>query len=147
MKEITTVGIDLAKNTFQIIGLDRHNKEVLVKKCKREKLMSIMNSLPKCRVYMESCGTSNHWGRVFEAMGHEPKLISPQKVTPYVENHKNDYKDTQAILEVGQRPRTKFVSIKTISQQDIQCILRVRDRLVSNRVKLSNQLRTQGVRP
>lgn len=141
MKEITTIGIDLAKNTFQLIGLDRHDKEVLVKRCKRDKLITLMRGLPSCTVYMESCGTSNYWGRVFQDMGHKPKLISPQKVTPYVENHKNDYKDTQAILEVGQRPRTKFVSIKTIPQQDIQSLLRVRERLVGNRVRLSNQLR------
>jgi len=141
MKEITTIGIDLAKNTFQVIGLDRHDKEVLKKRCKREKLLELMRSLPSCRVYIESCGTSNHWGRVLEEMGHEPRLISPQKVKPYVENHKNDYKDTQAILEAGSRPRTKFVSIKSIEQQDIQCIIRVRERLVSNRVSVSNQIR------
>lgn len=141
MKEITTVGIDLAKNTFQLIGLDRHEKEVFKKRCKRDKLTGLMSELPRCRVYMESCGTSNYWGRLLSSMGHDVKLISPQKVTPYVENHKNDYKDTQAILEVGSRPRTKFVSIKTISQQDVQSILRVRERLVGNRVQLSNHLR------
>ncbi len=90
---------------------------------------------------MESCGTSNYWGRTFEAMDHEVKLISPQHVTPYVGNHKNDYKDTEAIIEVGTRPRTKFVSIKTIEQQDMQSILRVRERLISNRISLSNQIR------
>jgi transposase len=141
MKDITTVGIDLAKNTFQIIGLDSHDQEVLKKRCKREGLMKLMRGLPACRVYMEACGTSNYWARVLTEMGHAPKLISPQKVTPYVENHKNDYKDTQAILEAGSRPRTKFVSIKTQEQQDIQSLLRVRERLVHNRVSLSNQLR------
>jgi transposase len=74
-------------------------------------------------------------------MGHDAKLISPQHVTPYVANHKNDYKDTEAIIEAGTRPRTKFVSIKTIEQQDIQSIHRVRERLVSNRISLSNQIR------
>jgi transposase len=90
---------------------------------------------------MESCGTSNYWGRRFQEMGHTPKLISPQHVTPYVANHKNDYKDTEAIIEVGTRPRTKFVQIKTIEQQDIQSIHRVRERLVGNRICLSNQIR------
>lgn len=90
---------------------------------------------------MESCGTSNYWGRRFQEMGHAPKLISPQHVTPYVANHKNDYKDTEAIIEVGTRPRTKFVQIKTIEQQDIQSIHRVRELFVNNRICLSNQIR------
>jgi transposase len=90
---------------------------------------------------MESCGGSNHWGRVFNAMGHEVKLISPQHVTPYVGNHKNDEKDTDGILECGTRPRTKFVSVKTLEQQDMQSILRIRERLVDNRVSVSNQIR------
>jgi transposase len=90
---------------------------------------------------MEACGSSNDWGRRFIEMGHEAKLISPQHVTPYVSNHKNDYKDTEGIIEAGTRPRTKFVEIKTIEQQDIQSIHRVRERLVGNRISLSNQLR------
>lgn len=141
MKEITILGIDLAKNTFQLIGVDKHHKVVMKRRCHREKLIEITRNLPKCQILMEACGTSNYWGREFEAMGHEAKLISPQHVTPYVSNHKNDYKDTEAIIEAGTRPRTKFVGIKTIEQQDMQSILRFRDRLVSNRISLSNQLR------
>jgi transposase len=141
MKEITLIGIDLAKNVFQVIGLDKHHKEVIRKRLSRVKLEEYIKSLRYCTVFMESCGTSNHWGRTFRAMGHEVKLVSPQHVTPYVGNHKNDYKDTEALLEVGTRPRTKFVSIKSIEQQDMQSLLRVRERLVSNRVSLSNQIR------
>ncbi len=63
---------------FQLIGLDRHHKEILVKHCKREKLIALMERVPSCTIYMESCGTSNYWGRIFQEMGHEPKLISPQ---------------------------------------------------------------------
>jgi transposase len=122
MKEITTLGRDLAKNTFQVIGLDRHDKVVLKKRCNRDKLISMLHQLPRCRVYMESCGTSNYWGRLLLGLGHEPKLISPQKVTPYVGNHKNDYKDCEGILEAGSRPRTKFVGIKTLEKQDIQSL-------------------------
>lgn len=141
MNEITLLGIDLAKNVFQLIGLDKHHKEVLKKRVSRNKLEEYIETLPRCTILMESCGGSNHWGRTFRARGHEVKLISPQHVTPYVANHKNDYKDTEAILEAGTRPRTKFVSIKTIEQQDMQSILRIRERLVGNRVSLSNQLR------
>lgn len=141
MKEITILGIDLAKTTFQLIGVDKHHHVVMKRRCKREKLIEIVSNLSKCKILMESCGTSNYWGRTFESMGHEVKLISPQHVTPYVANHKNDYKDTEAIIEAGTRPRTKFVAIKTIEHQDMQSILRVRERLISNRVSLSNQIR------
>lgn len=141
MNEITILGIDLAKNTFQLIGVDKHHKVVMKRRCSREKLVEIASNLAPCTILMESCGTSNYWGRRFTEMGHEAKLISPQHVTPYVANHKNDYKDTEAIIEVGTRPRTKFVTIKTIEQQDIQSIHRVRERLVSNRISLSNQIR------
>lgn len=141
MNEITILGIDLAKNTFQLIGVDKHHKPMMKKRCSREKLIEVVSNLASCTIYMESCGTSNHWGREFRKMGHIPKLISPQHVTPYVANHKNDYKDTEAIIEAGTRPRTKFVQIKTLEQQDMQSIHRVRDRLVSNRICLSNQIR------
>lgn len=141
MNEITILGIDLAKNTFQLIGVDKHHKPVMKRRCSREKLVEIVSNMQPCTILMESCGTSNHWGREFKKMGHEPKLISPQHVTPYVANHKNDYKDTEAIIEVGTRPRTKFVQIKTLEQQDMQSIHRVRDRLVSSRICLSNQIR------
>ena len=141
MNEITILGIDLAKNTFQLIGIDKHHKVVMKRRCQRNKLMEIVTNIPSCTILMESCGTSNYWGRCFQEIGHTPKLISPQHVTPYVANHKNDYKDTEAIIEVGTRPRTKFVQIKTIEQQDIQSIHRVRERLVNNRICLSNQIR------
>jgi len=141
MNEITILGIDLAKNVFQLIGVDKHHKEVMKKRVSRVKLQEYVEALPRCTMLMEACGGSNHWGRTFRAMGHEVKLISPQHVTPYVANHKNDYKDTEALLEAGTRPRTKFVSIKTIEQQDMQSILRIRERLVGNRVSLSNQIR------
>lgn len=141
MKEITLLGIDLAKNVFQLKGLDKHHKEIFKKRLSRSKLESFVRGLPSCTIMMESCGGSNHWGRVFGTMGHEVKLISPQHVTPYVGNHKNDDKDTDGILECGTRPRTKFVTVKTLEQQDMQSLLRIRERLVGNRVSLSNQIR------
>ncbi len=141
MNEITVLGIDLAKNVFQVIGVDRHHKEVLKKRLTRQKFEEFVMSHPRCTILMEACGGSNHWGRRFSDAGHEVKLISPQHVTPYVSNHKNDYKDTVAIIEAGTRPRTKFVSVKTLEQQDMQSILRIRERLVGNRVSLSNQIK------
>jgi transposase len=141
MNKIRLLGIDLAKNVFQLIGVDKHHKEVLKKRVSRSNLEEVISKLPKCTILMEACGGSNHWGRRFTELGHEAKLVSPQHVTPYVGNHKNDYKDTEALIEVGTRPRTKFVSIKSIEQQDMQSLLRVRERLVGNRVSLSNQIR------
>jgi transposase len=141
MNETTLLGIDLAKNVFQLKGLDKHHKTVFKKRLSRAKLGCFVRDLPKCTIMMESCGSSNYWAREFISMGHEVKLISPQHVTPYVGNHKNDDKDTDAILECGTRPRTKFVAVKSLEQQDMQSILRIRERLVDNRVSLSNQLR------
>lgn len=141
MREISVLGIDLAKNIFQVIGVDRHHKEVLKKRLSRIKFEEFMVNQPRCTVLMEACGSSNHWGRKFSAMGHEVRLVSPQHVTPYVSNNKNDYRDTEALIEAGTRPRTKFVTVKTLEQQDMQSILRIRERLVSNRVSLSNQIR------
>lgn len=141
MNELTLLGIDLAKNVFQLNGVDKHHKELFKKRLNRTKMESFVRSLSPCTILMESCGGSNHWGRLFKEMGHEVKLISPQHVRPYVGNHKNDDKDTQAILECGSRPRTQFVPVKTLEQQDMQCILRIRERLVSNRISLSNQMR------
>jgi transposase len=141
MNDITVLGIDLAKNTLQLIGVDKHHKEVFKKRVSPQGLMTIATKLKPCVILMEACGTSNHWGRTLTKLGHEVKLISPQHVTPYVGHHKNDYKDTQGIIEAGTRPKTEFVAIKTLEQQDLQSINRLRDRLVSNRISLSNQIR------
>lgn len=141
MKDITVLGIDLAKNTLQLIGVDKHHKEVFKKRVSPQGLLTLATKLHPCVILMEACGTSNHWGRTLSKLGHEVKLISPQHVTPYVGHHKNDYKDTQGIIEAGTRPKTEFVAIKTLEQQDLQSINRLRDRLVSNRISLSNQIR------
>jgi len=141
MNDITILGIDLAKNTLQLIGVDKHHKEVFKKRVSPQGLLTIATKLKPCLILMEACGTSNHWGRTLTKLGHEAKLISPQHVTPYIGHHKNDYKDTQGIIEAGTRPKTQFVAIKTLEQQDLQSINRLRDRLISNRVSLSNQIR------
>jgi transposase len=141
MNDITVLGIDLAKNTLQLIGIDKHHKEVLKKRVSPDGLIKFATQLQPCTILMEACGTSNHWGRTLSKLGHEVKLISPQHVTPYVGQHKNDYKDTQGIIEAGTRPRTQFVSIKTLEQQDLQSVNRLRERLVSQRICLSNQIR------
>jgi transposase len=138
---ITTVGIDLAKNIFQLHGVNNVGETVLTKKLSRKKLPEFMAQLNPCLIGMESCGGSNYWGRRFRAMGHDVRLISPQFVKPYVKSNKNDAVDAEAICEAVARPNMRFVAIKTIEQQDIQSVHRIRARYVRGRTALANQIR------
>jgi transposase len=138
---ITTLGIDLAKNIFQIHGVDHKGKTLLKKQLSRKKLFEFVANLPKCKIVMEACGSANYWARQFNSYGHEVKLISPQLVKPFVKGHKNDCNDAEAIVEAASRPNMRYVSPKTIEQQDMQSLLRLRDGCIQMRTKLSNQLR------
>ena len=138
---IKTLGIDLAKNIFQIHGVDYKGKRLINKAIKRNKLPEFINQLPPCLIAMEACGGSNYWGQKFKEMGHDVKLISPQFVKPYVKSNKNDMVDAEAICEAVTRPNMRFVAIKNKEQQDIQCIHKVRARLVKEKTALVNQIR------
>lgn len=138
---ITTLGIDLAKNIFQIHGVDHKGKALLKKKLSRKKLFEFIANLPKCKIVMEACGSANYWARQFISYGHEVKLISPQFVKPFVKGNKNDRNDAEAIVEAASRPNMRYVSPKTVEQQDMQSLLRLRDGCMQMRTKLSNQLR------
>lgn len=138
---ITTLGIDLAKNIFQLSGADRKGKTVLKKTITRNKLHSFIANLPKCRIVMEACGGANYWARTFGGYGHEVQLISPQFVKPFVKGNKNDRNDSEAIVEAASRPNMRYVSAKTIEQQDMQSLLRLREGCIEMRTKMSNQLR------
>lgn len=138
---ITTLGIDIAKNFFQLHGADGKGKAVLKKGLTRNKLLLFIANLPKCRIVMEACGGANHWARRFTEYGHEVKLISPQFVKPFVKSNKNDRNDAEAIVEAASRPCMRYVSPKTIAQQDLQSLLRLREGCIEMRVKISNQLR------
>lgn len=138
---ITTVGIDLAKNVFQLHGVNEVGETVLTKKLSRKKLPEFITQLQPCLIGMESCGGSNYWGRKFRTMGHDVRLISPQFVKPYVKSNKNDAADAEAICEAVARPNMRFVAIKTIEQQDIQSVHRIRARYVRGRTALANQIR------
>ena len=153
----TTLGIDLAKNVFQLHGVDASGKTTLRKRLSRDKLLPFLANLPPCLVGIEACGSSNHWARHFHALGHKVRQISPQYIKPYVKTNKNDYNDAEAICEAVSRPHMHFVPIKTIEQQDIQALHRVRERLVRGRTALVNQTRgllreygifiPEGIRP
>jgi transposase len=138
---ITTLGIDLAKNIFQLHGADSKGNAVLKKTLTRNKLAEVIANLPKCRIVMEACGGANYWARKFNEYGHDVKLISPQFVKPFVKSNKNDRNDAEAIVEAASRASMRYVSAKTIEQQDLQSLLRLREGCIEMRTKMSNQLR------
>jgi transposase len=138
---ISILGIEIAKNTFQLYGADYTGKAVLRKRLPRHKLAAYVAKLPICTIVMESCGGANYWARVFQRSGHTVKLISPQFVKPFVMTNKNDANDARAIVEVASRSSMNFVPIKQVEQQDIQSIHRVRTRIVKNRTALINEIR------
>ncbi|MCW8891512.1 MAG: IS110 family transposase [Sedimenticola sp.] len=138
---ISTIGIDLAKNIFQLHGVSDHGIPSLTKRLKRDKLLPFLANTPPCLIGIEACGGSNYWARQIKALGHDVKLISPQYVKPFVITNKNDYNDAAAICMAVQQPEMRFVAIKDITHQDIQTLHRIRTRLISGRTALVNQTR------
>lgn len=138
---ITTLGIDIAKNIFQLHGTNKYGKVELRKRLRRDRLLPYMQNLAPCLVAMEACGGAHYWARKFRSYGHTVKLISPQYVKPYVKTNKNDYNDAEAINEAVGRPSMRFVGIKALWQQDIQTLHRARSRLMHMRNKLSSHTR------
>lgn len=141
MKNLTTIGIDIAKNYIQIHGADDKGKAVLKKRLTRENFLVYMSNLPKCLVGMEACGGAHYWARRLIELGFEVKLMSPRLVKNYVENHKNDAKDAQACAEAVTRGSMKFIAIKTQTQMDIQSLHRIRSCYVKQRTGLTNMMR------
>ena len=139
--EITTVGLDLAKNVFQLHGTDRNGKVVLTKRLTRNKMLSFFANLTPCLIGMEATGSANYWARELKKLGHTVRLMSPQFVKPYVKGSKNDQNDAEAICEAVGRPNMHFVAVKTAQQQDIQAIHRIRQRLITQRTAKANQTR------
>lgn len=136
-----TIGIDLAKNVFQVHGVDAAGQVVIVQKLRRTQLLPYFRKLDPCLIGIEACGSSHHWARELTAMGHEVKLMSPSYVKPYVKRGKNDMVDAEAICEAVTRPNMRFVPIKTASQQSILMVHRSRALLVRQRTMLVNALR------
>lgn len=139
--KITTVGLDIAKSIFHFFGVNQVGKLVRKKALKRSEVKQFFSNLEPCTVVMESCGSANYWARVITALGHNVKLIAPQYVVPYRRKNKNDYNDAEAIAEAAQRANMTFVPAKTIEQQDVQMLIRVRDRYIKTRTKVGNQIR------
>ncbi len=139
--ELTTIGIDLGKSVFHLVGLDRHGRVVLRRRLSRSRLVILTANLPRCVVGMEACSGAHHLGRALAGQGHDVRLMPPQYVRPFVKGNKNDYLDAMAIAEAVQRPTMRFVPLKSPEQLDLQAMHRVRDRLVSRRTALINQIR------
>lgn len=141
MKDITTIGIDIAKNFIQLHGATKEGKCLLKKRIARDSFLGYMANLPPCLVGMEACGGAHHWARELTKLGFEAKLMSPQKVKKFVENHKNDAKDAEACAEAVVRKNMRFVSIKTTEQMEGQALHRVRSYYVKQRTGLMNMIR------
>lgn len=139
--KITTVGIDLAKNVFQLHGVDERGHAVLKKQLKRSQMKTFFVNLAPCLIGMEACGSAHHWARELETLGHRVKLMAPQFVKPYVKTNKNDMADAEAICEAVARPSMRFVPIKNIEQQTVLSLHRVRQGMVKARTAQSNQIR------
>jgi transposase len=138
---VKRVGLDLAKQVFQLHGVDSHEQPVLRKKLKREQMLSYFRDLPPCLIGMEACSSAHYWARELQKFSHTVKLIAPQFVKPYVKTNKNDANDAEAICEAVSRPSMRFVTIKSVAQQDLQATHRVRSQLVSQRTEKVNQIR------
>src|SRR6202046_3593455 len=138
---IVTVGLDIAKQIFQAHGVDRTGKVVLRKRLKRAEVATFFAGVEPCLIGLEASGGAHYWFRVLSRLGHTVRLMAPQFVKPYVKSQKNDANDAEAICEAVTRPNMRFVPQKSIEQQDLQCLHRVRSRLVACRTQLINQIR------
>ena len=139
--QITTIGLDLAKQIFQVHAADASGAVVLRKRLRRSQVLEFFASLPPCLVGMEACATAHHWARELMALGHEVRLMPPRYVKPYVKRQKNDTADAAAICEAVTRPSMSFVPVKSVDQQAALMLHRARDLLVRQRTMLINSLR------
>lgn len=138
---ITVIGIDLAKESFQLHGVDDMGNVLLRKKLSREEMAEYFAKLPPCRIVMEACGGAHYWGRKFLPMGHSVQLIAAKFVKPFVKSQKNDRNDAEAIVEAALRPSMRFVAIKSLAQQDLQSLHRARENTITAKTAITNQCR------
>ena len=139
--KVTTVGLDLAKSVFTVHAVDEHGKTVLRKTVRRAKLLELFAQLPSCMVGMEACSGAQHWARQLLKLGHAPKIMAAEFVEPYRQGGKNDSNDAAAICEAVGRPKMRFVPLKSVEQQAVLAVHRLRQGLVEERTALANRLR------
>jgi transposase len=141
LSAIAVVGVDIGKNSFHVVGLDQRGAIVLRQKWSRGQVEARFANMPPCLVGMEACVGAHHLSRRLKALGHDARLMPAKYVRPYSKGQKNDFRDAEAIAEAVQRPTMKFVATKTADQLDLQALHRVRERLVSERTGIINQIR------
>ena len=143
MNKLSRVGVDLAKNVYQLHGVDRNEQTVWRRRLTRRNWLKVLLEKvePGCEVGMEACAGAHRWARQLQAKGFTVRLIAPQFVKPYVKSNKNDANDAEAICEAMSRPHMRFVAVKTVEQQDIQAVHRIRAGLLSQRTAKANQVR------
>jgi transposase len=141
--KLTRVGVDLAKQVFQVHGVDRAERPAWCKRLKRSMWIADLEREvePGAEIGMEACGSAHHWARLLQSKGYRVKLIAPQFVKPYVKTNKTDANDAEAICEAMSRPSMRFVAVKSVEQQDLQAVHRVRSSLIRERIAKANQLR------
>ena len=139
--QIATIGLDIAKSSFQVHGADACGKVVLRKRLRRGKLLEFFANLPRCRVGMEACGGAHYWARELTKLGHEVRLMPPQYVKPYVKTNKHDAADAEGCCEAVRRPTMRFVPVKNEMQQALLMLHRIRDRLIAERTGTINAIR------
>src|SRR3974377_485886 len=138
---VATMGIDIGKNSFHVVGLDARGAIVLRQKWSRSQIEIRLANMPPCLIGMEACCGAHHLSRKLQAQGHDARLMPAKYVRPYSKGQKNDFRDAEAIAEAVQRPTMIFVATKTADQLDLQALHRVRERLVSQRTGIINQIR------
>ncbi len=141
MNKVTTIGVDLAKNVFQVHGVDASGEVVIRKPLRRRQVMPFFGKLTPCLIGVEACATSHHWARELQALGHRVRIMPANYVKPYVKRNKNDAADAEAICEAVTRPTMRFVAVKSAEQQSLMMLHRTRSLLVRQRTMLVNAMR------
>jgi transposase len=137
----TTVGLDIAKSSFQVHGIAASGRPTLTKKLRRGKVLEFFANLPACLIGMEACGGAHYWARELAKLGHEVRLMPPQYVRPYVKTNKHDAADAEGCCEAVQRPSMRFVPVKSETQQSLLMLHRIRDRLIAERTGTISAIR------
>lgn len=140
--QVSLIGIDLAKSVFQLCAINQAHKVVFNRQVSRGKLLAELRNHAGVPIVMEACGSAHFWGRTLQALGHDVRLVPPQLVKPFVRSNKSDARDALAICEATFRPDIHFVPVKSVEQQDLQLLQRVRSRYVRSRTAQGNQIRS-----
>jgi len=141
MEEVSIVGLDIAKNSFQAHGAGPDGSVVFRRRLSRSRVLTFLGDLPSCLVALEACASAHYWGREIARLGHEVRLIAPQYVKPFVKRQKNDMVDAEAITEAAARPSMRFVAVKSAEKQGQAMVLKTRDLLTGQRTQTINALR------